>query len=180
MHNKSGDAKIWRNKKMVDIKEVRRAVELLSQLSDSEWEMIEKSFLKESESSEESVEDTKKEISEEVLEQKITSALKLIGIPAHIKGYGYARQSILLLLKEEVLYLSSVTKALYPEVARIYKTTSSRVERAIRHAIELAWERGNIDIQEKIFGYTISSEMGKPTNSEFLAGMADYIKMYML
>lgn len=110
------------------------------------------------------------------LENDITELLHEIGIPAHIKGYGYLRTAIL----ETYLnadYLGQITKVLYPQIARLYQTTSSRVERAIRHAIEVAWSRGNIDAIDDIFGYTISASKAKPTNSEFIAMISDKLRL---
>ena len=110
------------------------------------------------------------------LEREITSILHEIGIPAHIKGYLYLRTAIL----ETYLnmdYLGQITKVLYPEIARRYMTTSSRVERAIRHAIEVAWNRGNIDAIDEIFAYTISASKAKPTNSEFIAMISDKLRL---
>lgn len=110
------------------------------------------------------------------LESDITDILHEIGIPAHIKGYMYLRTAIL----ETYLnmdFLGQITKVLYPEIARKYATTASRVERAIRHAIEVAWSRGNIDIINEIFGYTINASKAKPTNSEFIAMIADKLHL---
>lgn len=106
------------------------------------------------------------------LESEITSLLHEIGIPAHIKGYMYLRTAILETYLN-VDFLGQITKVLYPEIARKYGTTASRVERAIRHAIEVAWNRGNIDAIDDIFGYTISASKAKPTNSEFIAMISD-------
>ncbi len=113
---------------------------------------------------------------EQVIEKKITKVLHEVGIPAHIKGYEYLRTAINSSY-ENPEYFSQITKILYPEIAKKYKTTGSRVERAIRHAIEVAWNRGNIDAIDEIFGYTISASKAKPTNSEFIAMISDYIKM---
>ena len=110
------------------------------------------------------------------LESEITSLLHEIGIPAHIKGYMYLRTAILETYLN-VDFLGQITKVLYPEIARKYATTSSRVERAIRHAIEVAWNRGNIDAIDDIFGYTISATKAKPTNSEFIAMIADKLRL---
>lgn len=110
------------------------------------------------------------------LEREITSILHEIGIPAHIKEYMYLRTAIL----ETYLnidYLGQITKVLYPEIARRYMTTASRVERAIRHAIEVAWNRGNIDAIDEIFAYTISASKAKPTNSEFIAMISDKLRL---
>lgn len=110
------------------------------------------------------------------LEEEVTEILHQIGIPAHIKGYLYLRDSILMVV-EDIDLLGSVTKILYPAIAEKFSTTPSRVERAIRHAIEVAWSRNNIDIIKKFFGYTIRTEKGKPTNSEFIAMMADRMRL---
>ena len=110
------------------------------------------------------------------LEVMVTEIIHQVGVPAHIKGYHYLRDAILLSVKNEEI-INSVTKLLYPTVAKKYSTTSSRVERAIRHAIEVAWERGDIDVLNGYFGYTIHTERGKPTNSEFIAMIADKIRL---
>ena len=110
------------------------------------------------------------------LEREITAVLHEIGIPAHIKGYLYLRTAIL----ETFLnadYLGQITKVLYPEIAKLYMTTASRVERAIRHAIEVAWNRGNVDAIDEIFSYTISATKAKPTNSEFIAMISDKLRL---
>lgn len=110
------------------------------------------------------------------LEKEITEILHEIGIPAHIKGYMYLRTAIIETYLN-VDFLGQITKVLYPEIARRYKTTASRVERAIRHAIEVAWNRGNIDAIDEIFAYTISASKAKPTNSEFIAMIADKLRL---
>jgi two-component system response regulator (stage 0 sporulation protein A) len=110
------------------------------------------------------------------LEEEVTEILHQIGIPAHIKGYMYLRDAIIMVV-ENIDLLGSVTKVLYPAIAERFKTTPSRVERAIRHAIEVAWSRNNIEIIKKFFGYTIKTEKGKPTNSEFIAMMADRLRL---
>lgn len=110
------------------------------------------------------------------IELEVTSLLHEIGIPAHIKGYQYLREAIFMVIQENEL-LGAVTKELYPSVAAQFSTTASRVERAIRHAIEVAWSRGNIDVVNEIFGHTISAERGKPTNSEFIAMVADKVRI---
>ncbi len=110
------------------------------------------------------------------LELEVTRIIHEIGVPAHVKGYQYLRAAIML-VTEEVNYLGAVTKELYPTIAQTYDTTPSRVERAIRHAIELAWDRGDIDRINKFFGYTINGEKGKPTNSEFIAIIADKLRL---
>ena len=106
------------------------------------------------------------------LSSQITSIIHEIGVPAHIKGYQYLREAILIAV-EDMEVINAVTKVLYPEVARRYNTTPSRVERAIRHAIEVAWDRGDLETLQKFFGYTVSNTKGKPTNSEFIAMIAD-------
>lgn len=110
------------------------------------------------------------------LEDRITNILHEVGIPAHIKGYTYLRTGIMQTYGNPD-YIGRITKVLYPEIAKKYKTTGSRVERAIRHAIEVAWTRGNIDTIDDIFGYTISASKAKPTNSEFIAMIADYLSI---
>lgn len=109
---------------------------------------------------------------------EVTSIIREIGIPAHIKGYQYLRDAIMMIVNEIEL-LGAVTKVLYPMIAEKYSTTPSRVERAIRHAIEVAWSRGNMDMINRIFGYTVKLEKGKPTNSEFMAMIADKLRMEM-
>ena len=108
----------------------------------------------------------------------IYDIMRKIGVPAHIKGYQYLRSAIELCIDDKEM-LESVTKLLYPTVAKMYSTTSSRVERAIRHAIEVAWDRGDVDVLSSYFGYTIQSNRGKPTNSEFIAMISDRIKLMM-
>ena len=103
---------------------------------------------------------------------QVTEILHQIGVPAHIKGYHYLRDSILMAIDEPEV-INAVTKQLYPSVAKQYETTSSRVERAIRHAIEVAWDRGDVDVLNSYFGYTIQNTRGKPTNSEFIAMISD-------
>ncbi|NLC07172.1 MAG: sporulation transcription factor Spo0A [Syntrophomonadaceae bacterium] len=110
------------------------------------------------------------------LDVEVTNIIHQMGVPAHIKGYQYLRDAIILVIGE-INLLGAVTKELYPMIAQKYGTTPSRVERAIRHAIELAWDRGNIDMMNKFFGYTINVERGKPTNSEFIAMIADKLRI---
>lgn len=118
----------------------------------------------------------KEEYMEQNLEHDVTQMLHEIGIPAHIKGYQYLRDAIAISVKEQDM-LTSVTKILYPTIAKNHQTTPSRVERAIRHAIEVAWSRGKMDTINDIFGYTVSNGKGKPTNSEFIALIADKIRL---
>lgn len=112
------------------------------------------------------------------LEVMISEVLHQIGVPAHIKGYQYLRCSILLCINDASM-LSGITKVLYPTVAKTFSTTPSRVERAIRHAIEVAWDRGDVDVLMSYFGYTIQSDRGKPTNSEFIAMIADKLRLQL-
>ena len=116
------------------------------------------------------------EISDNDIEVVISDIMRQIGVPAHIKGYQYLRTAIKLSVEDSDM-LGSVTKLLYPTVAKIFNTTSSRVERAIRHAIEVAWDRGDVDVLSSYFGYTIQSQRGKPTNSEFIAMISDKLKL---
>lgn len=112
------------------------------------------------------------------IEVDITEILHQIGVPAHIKGYHYLREAIMMAIKDNDI-INAVTKKLYPSVAEKYETTSSRVERAIRHAIEVAWDRGDVDILNSYFGYTIHTSRGKPTNSEFIAMISDKLRLKM-
>ena len=110
------------------------------------------------------------------LETLITGIIHEIGVPAHIKGYQYLREAILIAV-EDMDVINAVTKVLYPEVAKRFGTTASQVERAIRHAIEVAWDRGDLDTLQRYFGYTVNSAKGKPTNSEFIAMIADRLQL---
>jgi two-component system response regulator (stage 0 sporulation protein A) len=110
------------------------------------------------------------------LETEITNIIHEVGVPAHIKGYSYLREAITMVVNDMEL-LSAVTKELYPSIAKKYNTTASRVERAIRHAIEVAWGRGQIEAINRLFGYTVHTEKGKPTNSEFIAIIADKLRL---
>lgn len=110
------------------------------------------------------------------LEEDVTNMIHEIGIPAHIKGYQYLRDAIIMVVNE-IDMLNSITKILYPTIAKKHQTTPSRVERAIRHAIEVAWNRGKMDTIDELFGYTVQNEKGKPTNSEFIALIADKIRL---
>lgn len=110
------------------------------------------------------------------LESTVTAIIHEIGVPAHIKGYQYLREAIMITV-EDMDVINAVTKVLYPEVAKRFGTTASRVERAIRHAIEVAWDRGDLETLQKYFGYTVSNAKGKPTNSEFIAMIADRLQL---
>ena len=112
----------------------------------------------------------------ESIKEKITKMIQEIGVPAHIKGYRYIRAGIKYCVENDAV-LGSVTKILYPKIAKKYKTTPSRVERAIRHAIEVAWDRGDVDVLNSYFGFTIKGSKGKPTNSEFIAMLSDKIRL---
>lgn len=118
----------------------------------------------------------KKEEPARDLEQDVTNMIHEIGVPAHIKGYQYLREAIMMSV-EDTGMISSITKILYPTIAKRFQTTPSRVERAIRHAIEVAWSRGKMETLESLFGYTIDTSKGKPTNSEFIALIADRIRL---
>ncbi len=115
-------------------------------------------------------------ISSSDMESQVTKIIHQIGVPAHIKGYQYLRSAILMTIDDNEI-INSVTKILYPTVAKKYQTTTSRVERAIRHAIEVAWDRGDVDTLNSYFGYTIQNSRGKPTNSEFIAMIADNLRL---
>jgi len=110
------------------------------------------------------------------IEIMATNAMHEIGVPAHIKGYQYVREGIVMVVKD-MEAINAITKILYPTVAKKFNTTSSRVERAIRHAIEVAWDRGDVEVLNRFFGYTISNSKGKPTNSEFISMIADKIRI---
>lgn len=114
--------------------------------------------------------------SENSIENDVTAIIRDLGIPAHIKGYQYIREGIMMAINDMNM-LNYITKLLYPNIAKKYKTTSSSVERAIRHAIEVAWSRGKIEVIEEMFGYTVSAGKGKPTNSEFIALIADKLRI---
>lgn len=110
------------------------------------------------------------------LETQVTAIIHEVGVPAHIKGYQYLREAIMIAV-DDMDVINAVTKVLYPEVAKRFGTTASRVERAIRHAIEVAWDRGDLETLQKYFGYTVSNAKGKPTNSEFIAMIADRLQL---
>jgi len=112
------------------------------------------------------------------LEAQVTRIIHQVGIPAHIKGYQYLRCAIMMVVRDHKI-IGEVTKTLYPSVAKQFGTTSSRVERAIRHAIEVAWDRGDVDMLNSFFGYTVQNNKGKPTNSEFIAMIADNLRLKM-
>lgn len=115
-------------------------------------------------------------VDENFLRKEITKLIHTLGMPAHVLGYEYTREAILIALGNKDI-LREMTKGLYPAVAQAFNTTPSRVERAIRHAVELAWERGDLDTLQEFFGFTVSSKKGKPTNSEFLSALADHLRL---
>ncbi len=141
-------------------------------VADRIYKMVKRNGAKNEKQNHVAIEDTKE------LEIVISDIMRQIGVPAHIKGYQYLRQSILLTVNDPDL-MHAVTKILYPTVAKQNNTTSSRVERAIRHAIEVAWDRGDVDVLSSYFGYTIQNSRGKPTNSEFIAMISDKLRLDM-
>ena len=122
--------------------------------------------------------ESERQYTQQSLEEDVTEMIHEVGVPAHIKGYQYLREAIIMSV-DNVDMLNSITKVLYPSIAKKYQTTPSRVERAIRHAIEVAWSRGKMDTLDDLFGYTISNGKGKPTNSEFIALITDKIRLQM-
>ena len=112
------------------------------------------------------------------IETLVTGIIHEIGVPAHIKGYQYLREAIIIAVNDMDV-INAITKVLYPQVAKTFQTTPSRVERAIRHAIEVAWDRGDLDTLQRFFGYTVSNTKGKPTNSEFIALIADKLQLQL-
>ncbi|MBR0446307.1 MAG: sporulation transcription factor Spo0A [Oscillospiraceae bacterium] len=112
------------------------------------------------------------------IEAMVTNIIHEIGVPAHIKGYQYLREAIII-ATQDMDVINAITKVLYPQVAKTFQTTPSRVERAIRHAIEVAWDRGDLDTLQRFFGYTVSNTKGKPTNSEFIALIADKLQLQL-
>lgn len=120
----------------------------------------------------------RREVHGSSIEMRVTEIIHQIGVPAHIKGYQYLRDAILMAIEDDQI-INAVTKRLYPAVAKRHATTSSRVERAIRHAIEVAWDRGDVDVLNSYFGYTIHNSRGKPTNSEFIAMIADKFRLQL-
>lgn len=116
--------------------------------------------------------------SQQSIESMVTNIIHEIGVPAHIKGYQYLREAIIIAVNDMDV-INAITKVLYPQVAKTFQTTPSRVERAIRHAIEVAWDRGDLDTLQRFFGYTVSNTKGKPTNSEFIALIADKLQLQL-
>lgn len=158
---------------MVDIKKVRELVKTLSNITDAEWEKMEKIFSKTIKVELKSETKTKRKIEDLSLEEKekiVSELLKKVGVPSSIKGYHYIREAIIFEM-DNMIYRENITKILYPAVAKKFNSSSSKVERAIRHAIEVAWERGNTDMQIVIFG---SSR--RPTNAEAVSGFVEYLR----
>ena len=150
-------------------------IKRIEELKDYKIEPVKNNFIvKESKSS--YIELNSSEKSKENLEALVTNIIHEVGVPAHIKGYQYLREAIMMTV-EDIDVINQITKQLYPDIARKFKTTSSRVERAIRHAIEIAWGRGQLETVQNIFGYTVNLSKGKPTNSEFIAMIADKLRL---
>lgn len=117
-----------------------------------------------------------KVLSRQELEQAISGFMLELGVPAHLRGYQYLRSAVWMCAQDMEL-VGSVTKLLYPDLAKMYRTTDQKIERAIRNAIEVSWERGNSELFERLFGYSNSNEYSRPTNSEYIAAVADYIRL---
>lgn len=150
-------------------------IKRIEELKDYKIEPVKNNFIvKESKAS--YIELNSSEKSKENLEALVTNIIHEVGVPAHIKGYQYLREAIMMTV-EDIDVINQITKQLYPDIARKFKTTSSRVERAIRHAIEIAWGRGQLETVQNIFGYTVNLSKGKPTNSEFIAMIADKLRL---
>ena len=161
---------------LVSTKDNREVYRILSDLmnQDKEFQIMITVPSVEKEKQKETAE-VKREVTHD-LEQDVTNMIHDIGVPAHIKGYQYLREAIMMSVEDSAT-ISSITKVLYPTIAKKYQTTPSRVERAIRHAIEVAWSRGKMETLDNLFGYTINIGKGKPTNSEFIALIADKIRL---
>lgn len=163
---------------MIRIDEIRSAVEILASLTDEEWEAVDIILQKR----EVDIILPTKEVEEEDFDNKrelyLRKLLKQIGIPSNIKGYYFIKRAIILGWDEPQLR-ESVTKGLYPRLAEEFNTTSSRVERAIRHAIEVAWQRGEYKLIDRIFSYSVDSKRGKATNSQAIFALSEYAKLYM-
>lgn len=160
-------------------KDNERVYKILGDLMNADKEfqiMITVPSTKSSRQQEHEEEPGKQEAAERDLEQDVTDMIHEIGVPAHIKGYQYLREAIMMSVEDPAM-ISSITKILYPTIAKRFQTTPSRVERAIRHAIEVAWSRGRMETLDGLFGYTIDTGKGKPTNSEFIALIADKIRL---
>lgn len=164
--------------KMIRIDEIRSAVEILASLTDEEWEAVDIILQKR----EGDIILPTKEVEEEDFDNKrefyLRKLLKQIGMPSNIKGYYFIKRAIILVWDEPQLR-ESVTKGLYPRLAEEFNTTSSRIERAIRHAIEVAWQRGEYKLIDRIFSYSVDSKRGKATNSQAIFALSEYAKLYM-
>ena len=154
--------------------QIRDLVMELSIMSVSKWEEIDNALSKDDETGK------PRELPYGEKAKRVTELLKAAGIPVHLKGYKYIREAILLVIDHTDDNISSITKEIYPKIVQKFNVTPQQVDRAIRNAIDVAWDRGDPEIHNKIFGYTISSESGKPKNSEAILGFADYVKLYML
>ena len=151
------------NNEWEEIEEVREALETLNHFLNNEWEEFEGAL-------------ANKDRPKSFKETKVTNLMREIGVPVHIKGYQYLREAIIIFWEKKSCEKISITKGLYPQIAEKFNTTPSRVERAIRHAIEVSWYRGDTDVLNSIFGYTVDKRKGKPTNHECIALLADYLK----
>lgn len=156
--------------------EMRELLEAQRRLIMQQVELIDRMLKNPSQSVQSATEVVMPQIKEGELKNVVTDYIHQIGVPAHIKGYQYLREAIIMSVEDQEM-LNSITKILYPTIAKKYQTTPSRVERAIRHGIEVAWSRGKMETLDAIFGYTIDIAKGKPTNSEFIALIADKILM---
>ncbi len=162
----------------ISTKDYEKMFQILAELINREQEFqimisVPGKHTEEKQSTSEQIENVK---TKKDLEKDVTDMIHEIGVPAHIKGYQYLREAIMMSV-EDLEMLNSITKILYPTIAKQFKTTPSRVERAIRHAIEVAWNRGKMETLDALFGYTIHTGKGKPTNSEFIALIADKIRL---
>lgn len=149
--------------------QIRKAAAILNSITEEEWKKI-ASVIK--------LEKPAKKA--ETDHDKITNLMLQLGIPSNIKGFAYTRTAILYLIKVYDIHQFAITKDIYPEVAKIHNTTVSRAERGMRYAVDVAWGRGNSSLQEEIFGYSTNPNKGRPTNSEFLMRLADYLKSEIL
>lgn len=148
-------------------RELRKVVEVLSKFTDEEWQALCKHL---------HIDEMPQQLTVS-RNERLYDLMKELGIPASLKGYNYLVEAILMLLTNKNMYDVAITKEIYPAIAKKYKTTSSRVERAMRHCIEVSTNRASVDIMYKIFGMTVSADSGKLTNSEFIYGAAKYIEL---
>lgn len=158
---------------LLELKELRRLIDkLISEMEEVGTSEVSKALQLEPTDAT----TVKTSLSKEEVEEIVTEHIHDIGVPAHIKGYQYLRTAIMMVIKDPSV-IEFITKILYPSIAKKFQTTPSKVERAIRHAITVAWSRGNVELLNELFGYTVSAEKGKPTNSEFIALVADHIRI---